>query len=85
MRKILSILTLSGALFQASCAGVSSIPGNPDAPPPPPPNVTVAVSPNPAFVRSGNAQSFTAAVTGTSNTSVTWQVNGVTGGSAATD
>jgi len=83
MRKILSILTLSGALFQASCAGVSSIPGNPDAPPPPPPNVTVAVSPNPAFVRSGNAQSFTAAVTGTSNTSVTWQVNGVTGGTSA--
>jgi hypothetical protein len=46
--------------------------------------VTVAVSPPTANVRAGAAQSFSATVTGSSNTSVTWQVNGVAGGSAAT-
>ncbi len=89
MRKILLILILSAAIFQANCAGTisgtSGNPGNPGAPPPPPPpNVSVAVSPNPATVRAGLAQPFSAAVTGTSNTAVTWQVNGVTGGASST-
>jgi len=44
----------------------------------------VVVSPNPIAVRAGLAQPFTALVTGTSNNSVTWQVNGVTGGTAST-
>jgi hypothetical protein len=86
-RKVLPILIVAAAIFQASCAGFTagsgSGSGNPGAPPPPP-NVSVSVSPNPATVRAGLAQPFTATVTGTSNTNVTWQVNGVTGGIAAT-
>jgi hypothetical protein len=89
MRRILLFLVLGAALFQADCAGVtgssSSNPGNPGAPPPPPPaQVTVTVSPNPITVRAGLAQPFIATVTGSSNTSVTWQVNSVTGGAAST-
>jgi hypothetical protein len=76
-------------MFQAACSGTVGggvgNPGNPGAPPPPPPpSIAVSVTPNPISVRAGLAQPFTATVTGTSNMSVTWQVNGVTGGSAAT-
>jgi IPT/TIG domain len=84
-RRVLQVAILAAAIFQASCAGLTagSGSGNPGAPPPPP-NVSVSVSPNPAAVRAGLSQPFTATVTGTSNTNVTWQVNGVTGGIAAT-
>ncbi len=44
--------------------------------------VTVSLTPTTATVAGGNAQQFKAAVAGTTNTSVTWLVNGVTGGSA---
>jgi hypothetical protein len=85
MRRILLFLVLGAALFQADCAGVTgSSAGNPGSPPPPPPQVTVSVSPNPITVRAGLAQPFSATVTGTSNSSVTWQVNSVTGGAAST-
>jgi len=47
-------------------------------------SVTVSVSPATATVRAGATQSFSATVSGSSNTAVAWQVNGVTGGSAAT-
>jgi hypothetical protein len=45
--------------------------------------VSVRVTPESAEVLLGNAQAFTAAVANTDNTSVTWTVNGVTGGTAA--
>jgi hypothetical protein len=47
----------------------------------PPSNVTVTVSPNAPSVANFGTQQFTAAVAGTTNIAVTWQVNGVTGGS----
>lgn len=43
----------------------------------------VSVSPRTASKFPTEQQQFTAAVSGTTNTQVTWQVNGVTGGSAA--
>ena len=46
--------------------------------------VTVVVTPNPINVAIFTTQQFTATVTGSTNTAVTWQVNGVTGGSQAT-
>ncbi len=46
--------------------------------------VNVTVSPNAASVRAGATQSLSAQVSGSSNQAVSWQVNGVTGGSAAT-
>src|SRR6184192_2421689 len=44
--------------------------------------VSVTISPTSATVATGGTQQFTATVQNTSNTAVTWQVNGVTGGNA---
>ncbi len=44
--------------------------------------VAVAVTPSTASLKVGGTQAFSAAVTNTSNTAVTWQVNGVTGGNS---
>jgi hypothetical protein len=56
----------------------------PPPPPPPPPPVSITISPTSASVRVGNTHQFTATVKNTTNTAVTWKVNGVVGGSAAT-
>lgn len=45
--------------------------------------VTVAVKPGSATVGLGTNQAFSATVTGSANTAVTWSVNGVTGGNSA--
>ncbi len=42
------------------------------------------VSPQQAQIRAGGNQQFSATVTGTTNTAVTWSVNGVNGGNAST-
>ena len=87
MRRLSLILVVAAALFQARCAGVTkgssggSGSGNNGNPPP---AITVSVSPNAANVRIGATQSFAARVSGSSNTAVTWEVNGVAGGSVAT-
>ena len=47
-------------------------------------NVTVSVAGSSSSVMTFGKVTFTATVIGTSNTAVTWQVNGVTGGSATT-
>ena len=44
--------------------------------------VVVTVSPSPATVAANGAQQFTATVTGTVNTAVTWEVNNITGGNS---
>src|SRR2546426_568882 len=49
-----------------------------------PPQISVTISPTSASVATGQTQQFTATVTGSSNTGVTWQVNGVAGGSTPT-
>ena len=46
-----------------------------------PSNITVVVSPGAPNVATYGTQPFTATVTGSTNTAVTWQVNGTTGGS----
>src|SRR5437588_10287583 len=45
-------------------------------------SVSVTISPTAATVAAGGTQPFTAMVQNTSNTAVTWQVNGMTGGNA---
>ena len=45
--------------------------------------VSISISPTSATVALGRTQQFTATVKNTSNTAVTWQVNGVTGGNAS--
>lgn len=46
------------------------------------PAVSIAISPTSANVTASGTQTFTATVSNSSNTSVTWQVNGVTGGNS---
>jgi hypothetical protein len=48
-----------------------------------PPPVSVVVSPTTASVQLGASRSFQVSVTGSVNTTVTWSVNGIAGGSAA--
>ena len=81
---LLLVFVLSAALL-VGCTGTtkSSSPSNSNTPPSGS-SVTVTVSPASASVRAGATQSFSATVAGSSNTSVSWQVNGVAGGSAAT-
>jgi hypothetical protein len=52
------------------------------SPIPTPSSVAVSVSPQTMTVPAGQPQSFTATVTGTNNTAVSWQVNGIPGGNA---
>ncbi len=49
----------------------------------PTPNIFVSISPSHASLFLGETQQFQVTVTGASNASVTWQVNGVAGGNAA--
>lgn len=60
---------------QSASASVTITGGNP---------VSVMVTPANASVTVGQTQTFAATVSNASDTSVTWQVNGVAGGSAAT-
>ena len=46
----------------------------------PPPTITVTISPTTATVGAGQTQQFAATVTGTTNTAVTWSVDGISGG-----
>jgi hypothetical protein len=82
MRRV-NILAICSAiiLFLAGCSGIPKTGGGGGNQ-----QVTVTVSPKtPApTVNNFATQQFTAAVTGNANTAVTWQVNGVTGGSQST-
>ena len=66
-------------------ASITEMAVGPDAPSPPPAQtVAVAVSPTDASVATGASQLFAAAVTGTADTSVTWEVaEGATCGSVS--
>jgi hypothetical protein len=63
----------------AACGSASS---SDNTQPPPPPSISVAVSPSTANVRVGNSASFSATVSGTTNTAVSWSVNDTPGGSS---
>src|SRR6266853_4015566 len=83
LRPLLFVFLLFAAVL-SGCTGTtkSSSPSNSNVPSSGT-GVTLTVCPATANVRAGATQSFSAQVTGTTNTSVTWQVNGVTGGNAA--
>ena len=80
MRRVLHLTSVFLALSIAGCAASTSPTRQPS---PPPPSVSVVVSPSSANVRAGDSFPFSAKVSGTSNTSVTWSVNGAVGGSVA--
>ncbi len=70
------------AILVAGCGAGSSSSGSPQQPPPPA-TIAVTVSPSSTSVRAGASATFSAAVTGTSNTAVTWYVNDTAGGSSS--
>ena len=72
-RGMMSILLIA----LAGCGFAGTPPG------PPPPNVTVTIQPASASLFLGQTQAFQATVVGSTNTNVTWQVNGVVGGSTS--
>jgi hypothetical protein len=49
---------------------------------PPPPSVSVKISPTSVTLRTGQSRQFTDSVHGSTNTSVVWKVNGITGGNS---
>ena len=49
---------------------------------PPPPNFTVSLQPTSAIVALGQTQQFQASITGSGNTAVIWEVNGVANGNS---
>lgn len=69
------LLTVVGmTVFMTACGGGSSKSTNT--------TVTISISPTAVTLSAGATQQFTATVSNTSNTAVTWQVNGVTGGNS---
>jgi len=73
------IVAISIGLLTGCGGGAGSTPSN--LPPQSGP-VSISVSPTSATVAAGSTKQFAATVSNTSNTTVTWQVDGVTGGSA---
>jgi len=78
----LRIVILCVCAISGTSRGIA---GSPPANPPtsPPPSVTVTIAPKSASVLLGATQQFQATVTGTSNASVSWEVNGVASGNSS--
>jgi len=72
-----TIFSLALGLSLAACGGG----GGGGTTTPSPPQITVTVAPNSGAVLLGNALIFSATVTNSSDTSVFWSVNGISGGS----
>jgi hypothetical protein len=73
-----SLLVLVLLAFSTGCGGgPPSTPTQPQSQP-----VSVSLSPSNSNVLLGNTQQFVATVSGSSNTAVTWNVNGVVGGNS---
>ena len=68
------LLRLAAPLFLCCAASASTEP----------PDVSVSISPTYAVVQLGQSLQFTATVTGTGNTMVTWQVDNANGGNSTT-
>ena len=81
---LLLLVGISQILLGCASGGPGGIVTPPPPPTPPPPAISVVVSPTSATLLLGNAQTFTATVSNTTNSNVTWSVNGVAGGTAAT-
>jgi hypothetical protein len=90
MRRYFKVLLVCAMFIGGiGCAGTTSGPtktgSTPSAPSAPttPAAVTVTVSPASVNIRAASSLSFSATVTGSSNTAVTWSVNGVSGGNTS--
>src|SRR5208283_1941899 len=78
-RLVLACALLAMGAWTLSCGGGGA--GSVALPPPPPPSIQVVVTPNSGTLLLGETLTFTATVSNSTDTSVIWSVNGVTGGS----
>jgi hypothetical protein len=69
-------------LIEAACAGTSPSKPSPPTIPPPNPLVTITISPTTANVRAAASQTFTDNLSNATNQTVTWAVNGISGGNS---
>jgi len=76
------VVDVSGLMISPDSGQATQSTVTPPPPPPPPPAITITISPTTATVRAGKTKAFTATVQNTSNQSVTWKVNGITGGNS---
>lgn len=76
MRKPFNLSIFFLALFFAGCGGTAALNNQP---PPPPAVIQVSVSPPTANIRAGDSFPFSAVVSGTTNTVVTWSITGTAG------
>src|SRR5438445_3096533 len=79
-RTLVFIALLAEAAWTLGCTAGSVSPSPPSPSPPPP--IAVTVNPTNASVLLGNQVTSTATVTNTSDTAVSWSINGVPGGNA---
>jgi len=81
------LILFSVAACTLGCAGstggasAASTAVPPPLPPPPSSAVTVTITPATASVLLGNTQTFSATVIGATDTTVSWSINGIAGGS----
>ena len=78
-RLVLACALLAMGAWTLSCGGGGA--GSVTPPSSPPPSIQVIMTPNSGTVLLGETLPFTATVSNSTNISVTWSVNGVTGGS----
>lgn len=81
---IFGLLIASASALGCGSAVTSSSVVQPPPPTPTPSSISVTITPPTASVLLGNTQNFTATVTGATDTSVSWSVNGVHGGTPVT-
>ncbi len=77
-RHLRTLFVLALGVSLTACGGGG---GGGSITPPPPPQITVSITPASGSVLLGETLSFSATVSGTSNTAVTWSVSGIPGGS----
>ena len=78
--RIVFVALLTTGVWTQGCGGGGASFALP--PPPPPPSIVVTVTPKSGSVILGNTTPFSAQVTNTADTTVSWSVNGAPGGSA---
>ena len=71
---VATVQTGKSVLSSISLSGIGRTPGGP--------TVSVSISPTSAILKTGASEQFNATVTGTTNTAVSWLINGVQGGNS---
>jgi hypothetical protein len=78
--KVMPAILLAMSAWTLGCGGGGAGSVAPSSPPPP--SITVSITPSSGSVLLGESLSFSASVSNTTNTSVTWSVNGTAEGSS---